>query len=290
VVVAGEVMLHAVDDAVAALAEGYQLARRSLVRSEESARREFIEDLLTGTADVANVLSRADGYGLDLSGPHAVAVVAAAQPFTDGAPIIGVLERAVLGRKGDADALVASKEGRLVVVFPAPDAEATAEVLSQLRKALGPGDPSWQIGLGRAAPGGHGVVTSYQEARDALVLAARVALDDQVVYARDLLVYNVLLRDRSAITDLVETLLAPLRDVRGGSGPLLDTLAAYFASGSNAALTARQLHLSVRAITYRLDRVRTLTGLDPARAGDQFSLHVAVLGARLLGWPDTPPS
>ena len=52
VVAAGEVMLHAVDDVVAALAEGYQLARRALVRAQESARREFIDDLLAGTADV----------------------------------------------------------------------------------------------------------------------------------------------------------------------------------------------------------------------------------------------
>src|SRR4051794_31653522 len=39
VVDAGQVMLHAADDVVAALAEGFQLARRALVRSQEAARR-----------------------------------------------------------------------------------------------------------------------------------------------------------------------------------------------------------------------------------------------------------
>jgi sugar diacid utilization regulator len=280
-----------VDDAVAAIAEGFQLARRSLVRSEESARREFIEDLLTGGSDLATVLRRASGYGLDLSGPHAVAVVVAERPFTDAAPVVGSIERAVLGSKGDADALVASKEGRLVVVFPSPDDAAVEHVLAQLTAALEPArgrspNGRWQIGMGRSAAGAHGVVSSYQEARDALVLAERVALTAPIVHARDLLVYSVLLRDREAIADLVDTLLTPLLAVRGGSGPLLDTLAAYFASGGNAAQTARTLHLSVRAVTYRLDRVRALTGLDPARSTDQFSLHVAVLGAKLLGWPE----
>jgi DNA-binding PucR family transcriptional regulator len=43
--------------------------------------------------------------------------------------------------------------------------------------------------------------------------------------------------------------------------------------------------VSVRTVTYRLDRIAELTGLGPAAPADRFTLHVAVLGARLLGWP-----
>lgn len=286
VVVAGEVMLHAVDDAVAALAEGYQLARRSLVRVEESARREFIDDLLSSGSDVLGVLDRAAGYGLDLAGPHAVAVVLAERPFADGTPFIGTVERAIQGSKGDADALVASKNGRLAVVFPAPDQQAVDHVVGRIGRSLRAAKTGgWRIGTGRAGSGAHGVLASYQEATDALDLADRLALDTQVVNARDLLVYHVLLRDRPAITDLVETLLSPLLAARGGPQPLLDTLAAYFGCGSNAARTARNLHLSVRAVTYRLQRVHALLGVDPADPANQFQLQVAVLGARLLDWP-----
>jgi sugar diacid utilization regulator len=306
VVVAGEVMLHAVDDAVAAITEGYQLARRTLVRSEESARREFIDDLLTGGSDLATVLHRASGYGLDLSGPHAVVVVSGPRPYTDAAPVVTAVERAVLGRKGDSDALVASKEGRLVVVVAAPDPVAVEQVITQLNKALdaaeGTGrrrnrpavDPAHaaavadgavalrRIGVGRSAIGAHGVLSSYQEARDVLALAERVGLAGPVLHARDLLAYNLLLRDRAAVADLVETLLSPLAAARGGSKPLVDTLAAFFAAGGNTSQTARTLHLSVRAVTYRLGRIHALTGLNPLDSTDQFSLRVAVLGARLL--------
>jgi len=265
-------------------------AQRSLVRTQESARREFIDDLLTGGAGVASVLQRAGRFGLHLSGPHAVAVVLASRPFADGTPLIGTLDRAVMGSKGDAEALVASKEGRLIVVFPSPDRAAIDHVLVKLRIALGPhsGTGTWQIGVGRPGSGADGVVSSYQEARDALELAQRVGLEDPVVDARELLVYNVLLRDRAAIADLVRTLLTPLLAARGDAGPLLDTLTAYFTAGGNAAHTARMLHLSVRAVTYRLERVRELTGHDPARPAERFALQVAVLGAQLLGWPATP--
>lgn len=290
VVVAGEVMLRAVDDAVAALAEGFQLAQRSLVRAQESARREFIDDLLTGGAGVASVLQRAGRFGLALSGPHAVAVVRAARPFADASPLIGTVERAVLGSKGDAEALVASKEGRLIVVFPAPDSAATDHVVGRLQAALAadPATKAWQIGLGRPGTGADGVVSAYQEAREALELAQRLRLDDPVIGARQLLVSNVLLRDRAAIADLVGTLLTPLLAARGGAEPLLDTLAGYFAAGGNTAQTARRLQLSVRAVTYRLARIHELTGHDPARPEDRFALQIAVAGARLLDWPARP--
>ena len=301
VATAGEVMLHAVDDVVAELAEGYQLARRALVRAQESSRREFIDDLLSGAADVAGVLARAGGFGMDLSGPHAVAVIHAEQPIGHAAPVVTSLERAILGSKGDAHALLATKHGRLVVVFPAPDRVAVDHVTAQIRLTLGtrPGEVDgvrlrrrsahggWQVGVGRPGVGVDGVVTSYGEAREALELAGRLGFDHPFVYARDLLVYQVLLRDQVALADLIRSTLTPLGEARGGAGPLLETLTAYFDSGANSARTARSLHLSVRALTYRLDRVRELTGHDPARPQDALTLQIAVLGAKLLNWPGT---
>ena len=75
------------------------------------------------------------------------------------------------------------------------------------------------------------------------------------------------------------------RGHRQGGEPLLETLDSYFATGSITTETARQLHLSVRAVTYRLDRIKTLTGYDPTDPAQRFTVHTAVLGARLLGWP-----
>lgn len=287
---AGTVVLGALDEVVGALTEGHQLARRTLVRAQEAARREFIDDLLGGATDVVGLLHRADRFGLDLSGPHAVITVRTDRPVDDGAPLIARLERAIQGVKGDAETLLASKDEQLVVVFAAPDRAAVAHVVARiddtLRAVRGDrlGLGSWQLGVGRPGNGADGVVSSYRESRDALDLAQRLELTDPVVDARDLLVYRILLRDRDVLADLVTDTLGPLRTARGGARPLLDTLAAWFASGGNAAATARALHLSVRAVAYRLDRAAELTGLDSSRSDDRFALHVAVLGARLLEW------
>jgi sugar diacid utilization regulator len=147
--------------------------------------------------------------------------------------------------------------------------------------------PPWRIVVGRPYPGPSGVVRSYEEAAEALDIAERLGLPEPVASAEDLLVYQVLLRDRTAITDLVRTELSPLGAARGGAAPLLATLAAYFAHGGVAAAAARDLHLSVRAVTYRLARIMDLTGRDPGLPADALTLQVAVIGARLLDWPAT---
>ncbi|HEX5088639.1 MAG TPA: helix-turn-helix domain-containing protein [Nocardioides sp.] len=41
-------------------------------------------------------------------------------------------------------------------------------------------------------------------------------------------------------------------------------------------------------MTYRLERVRSLTGFDPLDPAHRFTLQAAALGAKLLGWPDQP--
>ncbi|WP_380175971.1 PucR family transcriptional regulator [Kineococcus sp. DHX-1] len=289
VVTAGEVVLRATDDAVAALTEGYQIARRQLVRREESRRREFVDDLLAGTSDLPGLLRRAPRHGLDLTGPHAVCVVRADAPFTDGTPQVAAIERRLQGAQADADALVATKDGALVLVFAAPDRAAVAEVLDRLRDVLGsPQRTGWRAGVGRPGPGAGGVVGSYEQARRALDLGGRVGVTDPVADASDLLVYEVLLRDRDVATDLVESTLGGLRGVRGGVEPFLETLEVYLEAGGNATEAARRLHLSVRAVTYRLARVRDLTGTDPTRPAQRFGVQAAVLAARALGWPGPP--
>ena len=299
VVLAGEVMLRAADDAVAILTEGYQLARRDLVRAQAAAQREFVDDLLVGGAQaLAGLVERAALFGLTLAGPHAVVVVKAEKPFTDSSPLTRILERSIQGAKADSDALVTTKDGALVVIFAAPDRAAIDEVIAGLTGSL-PNPPaagvklsrtaavgSWQMGVGRAHQGPAGVRLSFEQAQEALELGSRLGGSGQVLDAADLLVHWVLVRDEAAMLELVDVVLTPLLSARGGAEPLLRTLEAYFAAGGNASLSARSLHLSVRALTYRLEKIADLTGRDPADPAQRFELQTAVLGARLLDWPN----
>ncbi|GIJ70476.1 PucR family transcriptional regulator [Virgisporangium ochraceum] len=287
---AAAAVLQVVDDAVATLADGYAVARRDLVRREETRRRELVDDLLRGDSDLGALVERAEPFGLELARVHQVALAAPARRLPDTAAAINSLEAVVFDRLGDRDVLVAAKDGLLVVIAPAGTADTgLGHLMHDELNRLRHGRP-WRISVGRPHPGVYGIARSYEESRDALLMAERLHMTDPVVKAHDLLVFRVLLRDQPAIADLVGAVLSPLILARGGPKPLLDTMEVYFSTGGVATETAKRLHVSVRTVTYRLERIRTLIGYDPADPGHRFTLQAAVLGARALEWPAKPLS
>ncbi|WP_374225148.1 PucR family transcriptional regulator [Streptomyces sp. ISL-98] len=274
-------VLAAVEQAVDAFAEGYERAQYLAVRQEEAARREFIDDLLHGRSDLGRLSARAERFGLRLSQAHAVAVAEGAEAYEDTDAVTRRVDAELIGRFGDRRILLATKDGRLICIVPGDQ----ADVLGHFAKRAHDATNGGRVAIGRAHPGAGGVVHSYEEALSALELADRMAIDEPVLRAADLLVFPVLTRDRQAMADLVVSALGPLRKARGGAGPLLETLSVYFDSGCVAAEAARRLSLSVRALTYRLERIQQLTGSDPADPLHRYTLQTAVIGARLLDWP-----
>ncbi|WP_199551447.1 CdaR family transcriptional regulator [Streptomyces sp. N35] len=274
-------VLAAVEQAVDAFAEGYERAQRLAVRREEAARREFIDDLLHGGSDLGRLAEQSERFGLRLAHAHAVAVAAGPDAYTETDPVGRGVAAALHARFGDRSILLTTKDGRLICIAPGDQ----MEVLTYFAKQAHAATDGGQVALGRPHPGAGGVVRSYEEALGALDLAERLHLDEPVLNAADLLVYPVLTRDREAMADLVRTALGPLQEARGGAEPLLETLTLYFDAGCVAAEAARRLSLSVRALTYRLQRIHQLTGSDPADPVHRYTLQTAVIGARLLDWP-----
>lgn len=275
--------LAAVQQAVDAFAEGYERAQRLAVRQEEAARREFIDDLLHGRSDLGRLAERAERFGLRLARAHAVAVAAGRTAYVEGAPVARQVERELIGRYGERNFLFTTKSGRLLCIASGDE----DDVLTFFAKHVYATVDGGRVAIGRVLPGPGGVVQSYEEALNTLDLADRLGFQEPVLYAADLLVFPVLARDRQAMADLVQHVLGPLTTARGGVEPLLDTLSAYFDSGCVAAQAARELSLSVRALTYRLERIYKLTGADPTDPAHRYKLQTAVIGARLLDWPAT---
>ena len=212
-------VLHVVDQTIAALAEGYAIAHRDLVRHDEGLRRELIDDLLRGDSDLGAVVDRAEPFGLDLARIHQVVLAAPSNRLPDTAGAISALEAVVFDRLGDRDVLVGSKQGLLVVLAPIepPSAGPVSDMhvindLGQIIYAelshLPRGCP-WRVAVGRAHPGLYGIARSYGEARESLTMAARLHLNRPILNFHDLLIYRVLLRDQPAIVDLVQAVLEP---------------------------------------------------------------------------------
>lgn len=289
----GQRVLRAADDALASVAQGYARARRAVVRQEETLRRQFVEDVLTGGSDVAELVARADRYGLHLTAPHLVAVTATHPTGPGPDLVVAGLEEQLRARLGDRELLVTVKAGRIVTILgargragsPATTVRELGEVIATQTAAVAHASLPTRVVLGREYDGPGGIAMSYREASEALGLAADVSWPHRVVLAEELAVYRVLLRDVEALRGLVQTVLAPLTGARGGAGPLLDTLTTFFGCGGVITETAQRLHLSPRAVTYRLNRIRELTGHDPGDPANGLTLQIAAAGARLLHWP-----
>jgi hypothetical protein len=214
---AAAAVLHVVDQAVARLAEGYTDARRQMVRWEETLRREFIDDLLRGDADVGKLVERAEPFGLDMARPHQVALAAPAGRLDETEAAIGALERAVVRWAGDRDVLVAAKDGSIVAVAPAdtdvPGPRTGPRTLGELlltEVERSSRSRPWRVAVGRPHPGSYGIARSYEEAREGLTMTIRLGLDSPLIAADQLLIYRVLLRDQPAIADLVQSVLGQL--------------------------------------------------------------------------------
>jgi hypothetical protein len=252
-------VLHVVDVVVATLAEGYADARRDLVRREETLRRELIDDLLRGDSDLGALVERAEPFGLDLARVHQVALAVPSRRLPDADAAISALEPVIFDRLGDRDVLVATKDGLLVVLAPADPALA-----GRVAPAADPGDGlgrlmhrelsrlprgrPWRVAVGRAHLGLYGIARSYEEAREALTMASRLHVDAPIGNAHDLLIYRVLLRDQPAI-------------------------------GQAAARVGAHRHLPT-------EPGQTLTGYNPGPPCSPLHLQAAVLGAKVLNWPE----
>ncbi|MEU6356182.1 helix-turn-helix domain-containing protein [Streptomyces sp. NPDC047072] len=276
-------VLSVVEQAMDAFADGYESAQRQVIRQEEAARREFIDDLLHGR-DPGHLVARAERFGLRLSRAHAVAVAEGPAKYDETDPASRRVQDGLFGRFENRRILFTTKDGRMVCIAPGDQ----AEVLTHFAKQAHAATEGGQVAIGRPRPGAVGIGHSYEEALNALDVGRRMGFDDPLLHAADLLVFPVLARDRQALVDLVRSTLSPLEQARGGARPLLETLTAYFDNGCVATETARQLALSVRALTYRLERVHTLTGANPADPAQRYTLQTAVIGARLLDWPSRP--
>lgn len=173
---AGEAVLTALDAAVLALGEGHQRAQRLLVRQDEAARGEFVDDLLYGRSDPGRLAERAERFGLRLGRGHAVAVARGEDAYEDSQPVVRRVERELVGRFGHRDVLVAGKDGRLVCIAPGGE-RAVFEAFADTALRPGPGyGAARRVAVGRTHSGTSGIVRSYEEALGALDVADRLRL------------------------------------------------------------------------------------------------------------------
>ncbi|MBE9111581.1 helix-turn-helix domain-containing protein [Nodosilinea sp. LEGE 07298] len=144
-------------------------------------------------------------------------------------------------------------------------------LLEQLCEATG---TAVCIGIGRYHPGVLGVSRSYQDAQVALRLGRRFNGRNRVYCLDDLgMAAFACVADERTKVDLALHLLSPLDN----EPDLVSTLKVFFAADCALSSTAKQLCIHRNTLTYRLEKIASLTGLDPRRFDEAVQIRLALL-------------
>ncbi len=139
---------------------------------------------------------------------------------------------------------------------------------------------SVSIGIGRYHPRLAGLAQSYQDARAALSLGRRFHGQNRVHCLDGLgIAAFVGVSDQQTKLDLAQHLLSPLDH----EPEMLATLEAYFAENCSPSATAQRLSVHRNTLSYRLDKISSLTGLDPRRFDEAVQIRLALVLRTLNG-------
>jgi GAF domain-containing protein len=274
---------HAEDDELLqAVANQVVLALRKAELIERLTAENLVRDLFEAlAADVRDVAeARARAAGCDLDRPHVFLQARSVAGDDAGGPWPGVAER-VEGRLRTMDPGALCDTGReaLRALLPLP-AEAGDEDVERLCRALDElgGDEGVLIGVSALRHGTENARDAMREAADAMRIAAALAPTGGATAYPEIGAYRYLVhlpldaapRDRLFVA--LERLLE--YDERRRT-QLLPTLEQYLGDRRSGATTARKLFIHPNTLRQRLDRIKTVSGLDLLEE-DLLSLELAV--------------
>ena len=290
-----------------------QVLAAAHMQSQHELKNTFILDLLHGHLhDEEDIVRQGQILGMDFSRPRAVilidasdsilsrpargrAVRGSAHPERRAQAIIDAVvsffhlpSETICAHIGDGEIAVlkASSTQDLVAWTDRPDGDGVANpswadlaalkragtaLLARLRAETG---AAISIGIGRYHPGVLGLVGSYEDARAALSLGRRFHGRNQVHCLDGLGVAAFVgVADEVTKVSLAAHLLSPLDH----EPDLLETLAVFFDHDCCPSKTGRALSIHRNTLAYRLDKIASLSGLDPRHFDHAVQIRLALL-------------
>ena len=289
-----------------------QTVTQILFPSQHEMKNRLISDLLHGQiTDEVAVLERAKQLGMDLSQPRALILIDAAEYILENDAALDQHQREVMEQRRTKVVI-----GSIVSFFHLPSDTICADLgqgnIGVLKasntKNLDPwatcdkaqeGSSSWanltalkraadallvrlrndtgtsiNIGIGRYHPGLQGLSRSYEDAHIALSLGSRLQGANRVHCLGEMgIAAFVGVADEATKIDLAKYLLSPLNQ----EAELLTTLNTFFAENCCPSSTAKRLSIHRNTLSYRLDKIASLTGLEPRKFDDAVQMRLSLL-------------
>jgi sugar diacid utilization regulator/putative methionine-R-sulfoxide reductase with GAF domain len=159
-----------------------------------------------------------------------------------------------------------------------------AQILAAGAAVMKPGTGS--VGIGNLANSVGELARSHLEARQALRLTRRAGGRARVASYRSLGAFRLLLEVQSpeALRRFVDELLgALLQYAQSRDTPLLETLEALSGARWVRRAAARQLGIHINSMSYRVERIQSLTGLQLDDPETRVAISIALRARTMLG-------
>jgi sugar diacid utilization regulator len=266
--------------ALAALAEVAVNDARE--EAERKARGSLIQELRTKPLDAAEAKPKAARLGCDLS-RGAITLVAEIESTRPS-------HAAALVESEYEGSIAELADGRLYAILPARGGDDAPErTLESARRIV-----NRLRGHGLAAVSSfypdpaelHRAIREAELVLDVITREPRIAEAlEQGIAASGVyrLLFRALISDPEEVRTFYDDTVEPVvRYDTQYRSDLLNTLEEYLASDCNMNATARAIYAHRHTVAYRLDRIRELTGLDPAVTEDRERLGLGIKAYRIL--------
>ena len=148
---------------------------------------------------------------------------------------------------------------------------ASHDLLSDLERETG---VEINVGVGRYHPGITGLSRSYRDAKTALAIGRQAGPTDRVFCLDSLGMAGLIgITDGQTRQELARHILGPLDN----EPELHQTLKLFFEENCSAAGTSSRLFIHRNTLKYRLDKIASLTGLDPKKFEDAMLIRLALM-------------
>lgn len=273
---------------------------RATAEVERRLRGDLVEEVLAGglEGDEAERIARqAERLGHRLPQRAWVMVLEPDDDETESALVApgrqdrldSALSGIVRSRLPDALTLVRTASA----VFLVPDEVASdlaaieklaAQILAGAAPVMKPGSAS--VGIGNLANSVGELARSHLEARQALRLTRRAGGRGRVASYRSLGAFRLLLEVQSpdALRRFVDELLGTLLSyAQSRDTPLIETLEALSAARWVRRAAARNLGIHINSMSYRVERIQSLTGLQLDDPETRVAISIALRARTMLG-------
>ncbi|MGG1319376.1 sugar diacid recognition domain-containing protein [Priestia megaterium] len=168
-----------------------------------------------------------------------------------------------------------------VVLLKSIEAGSAKSYAEQLEKQLRASDFPYKLSAGSVQADFKGLHVSYQQAKDALAVGSKLHPEVSFYCYSDYQI-PVLLRQRADFQENHDLLYhyEKLKEY-DRKKELIETLTVYIEENGEGSTAAKKLFIHRNTLSYRLDKIQSITGKDPRKVKDLLELYVALLLSKI---------